>query len=135
MRPCRGEDERISFFPLASSFFPSRSLSLSWFSQYSFYFYSAGVTDAPRRSDYLSLFCDLISARIKHRRTDVHLVAAEKAVCESCRERSWDETDDLLNYAPGLFRPSRCGFRAAKATARCRPHAVKFARALVPPRT
>lgn len=39
----------------------------------------------------LSLFCDLISARIKHRRTDVHLAAAEKAVCESCRGRSWRE--------------------------------------------
>jgi len=61
----------------------------------------------------LSLFCDLISARIKHRRTDVHLVATEKAVCEPGGDEAGG---DLLNYARGLFRPSRCGFRAAKAT-------------------
>jgi len=63
-----------------------------------FYFYSARVSDAPRRSDSLSLSLslslsrDLISARIKHRRTDVHLVATEKAVCEPWRGRSWRVT-------------------------------------------
>lgn len=46
------------------------------------------LTPSPSLS--LFLFCDLISARIKHQRTDVHLAVAEKAVCESWAwGRSW----------------------------------------------
>lgn len=60
----------------------------------------------------VSLFCDLISARIKHRRTDVYLSPLQKK--PSARTIHGAKRGDLLNYARGLFRPSHCGFRATK---------------------
>ena len=80
----------------------------------------------------LSLFCDLISARIKHRRTDVHLTIAEKAVCESCSGRSWQEGRPA-ELCARLFSLISLRFPYGKSDFTFSSSTVKFARWVLVP--